>query len=120
MPIFLKRAYDDVADNDGLRILIDRLWPRGVSKASLKLDYWFKTIAPSSTLRKWFNHDPSKFVEFKQAYLQELTELEQNRDHQLRELKKLVSEYDTVTLIYGAKDRQHNHAIVLKESLEIL
>lgn len=113
MNIQLKRAYDEVGDNDGYRVLVDRIWPRGVRKKDLKLDEWCKAIAPSEELRVWFDHDPEKFISFKKRYLKELNKqkVETNR------LVKIAGQR-TLTLIYGAKDREHNHAIVLKEHLE--
>jgi uncharacterized protein YeaO (DUF488 family) len=113
MDIRLKRAYTAAADEDGTRVLVDRLWPRGVSKEKARLDLWLKAIAPSTELRKWFNHDPAKWREFRQRYTQEL---EDNPEA----VKRLLDLADAgrVTLIYGAKDEMHNEAVVLKEYLE--
>lgn len=108
-----KRAYDEYSEEDGYRVLIDRLWPRGVSKEDAKLDEWCKQIAPSNELRKWFDHDPDKFESFREQYKKEL----QEKREELKRLANIASE-QTLTLIYGAKDRSHNHAIVLKEQLE--
>jgi len=114
--IQLKRAYDDIEDSDGFRVLVDRLWPRGVSKEKLQLDEWLKDIAPSNELRKWFGHDPDKFEEFKQKYRAEL----ESKQEQINELKNFYQKYKRLTLIYAAKDRKHNNAIVLKEYLQEL
>lgn len=112
-PIAIKRIYEDPANNDGYRVLVDRIWPRGVSKEDAKLDEWPKEIAPTDDLRKWFDHDPDKFHEFKKRYKKEL------KDHQdkLDGLVKKSTE-KKVTLLYGAKDEEHNQAVVLQEVLE--
>ncbi|TMU85157.1 DUF488 family protein [Bacillus sp. BHET2] len=116
MSIILKRIYDEPPRLGGHRILIDRVWPRGISKEDAGLDEWMKEITPTPTLRKWFNHEPVKFEEFRQAYKEELY---QNKEKQkkLQELKKIAAD-KRVVLLYGAKDDQHNHAIVLKEVLD--
>lgn len=113
MPILLKRAYDPPEGSDGFRILVDRLWPRGVAKESARIDLWLKEIAPSTALRKWFDHDPVKWLEFRDRYLQELR-------HQPETVAQLVAHLQrgVVTLVYGAKDREHNHAVALKEYLD--
>lgn len=111
--IRLKRAYDAPEASDGYRVLVDRLWPRGVRKTQLHLDSWDKDIAPSPALRNWFGHDPKKWVEFKKRYKAEL----RGKKPALRELKKSAKR---ITLVYGAKDEAHNHALVLKEALEKL
>lgn len=111
--IYLKRAYDPAARRDGLRILVDRLWPRGVSKEKAQLDLWLKEIAPSTELRKWFNHDPEKWAEFRRRYR---SELKQKGDVLL--LLKHCTTESAVTFIYAAHDEEHNHALVLKEFLE--
>ncbi len=108
--IKLKRAYDAPASSDGYRILVDRIWPRGVSKEELKIDDWLKDAAPSTSLRKWFNHEPEKWNEFKKRYFEEL---EQNTD-----LADRIMKHHTVTLVYAAKDQEHNNAVVLKEYIE--
>jgi uncharacterized protein YeaO (DUF488 family) len=118
MTIVLKRIYDEPPRLVGQRILIDRVWPRGISKENAHLDEWMKEITPSPSLRKWFNHDPEKFGEFRQAYKEELYQNEE-KQKRLRELKKMA-ENERVVLLYGAKDHQHNHAIVLKEILDEL
>lgn len=108
-----KRIYEDISKDDGYRVLVDRLWPRGVSKEDARLDEWCKEIAPSTELRKWFNHDVAKFDEFSNRYRAELTQNEEVVD---RLLKK--AEGQKVTLLYAAKDKEHNHANVLKDFLE--
>lgn len=113
MSIQLKRAYDDLDEDDGSRILVDRIWPRGVSKEQLQLDEWMKEVAPSDELRKWFNHEPEKFDEFKERYRQEL----ENNQKSVSQLAEKAEEQDII-LVYGAKDRDHNQAVVLKEYLE--
>lgn len=110
----IKRIYESFSDNDGYRILFDRLWPRGISKESAHIDVWMKDIAPSANLRKWFCHDPEKWDEFTQLYTKELTDNKQL----LLDLKKLEKEHKTVTLLYGAKDTEHNQAQVLLKVLE--
>lgn len=111
--ITIKRAYEKAEKSDGRRVLVDRLWPRGVSKAKLKLDAWEKELAPSTELRKWFGHDPARWNEFKKRYKAEL------RAHK-DELKALAGSAKRVTLIYGAKDTEHNEAVVLQDVLEKL
>lgn len=111
--IKLKRVYEPPEKGDGARILVDRLWPRGVSKTSAQIDLWIKEIAPSDTLRKWFGHDPSKWAEFRKRYVRELA----RQPEAVAELKPFVSQ-GTVTFVYGAKDERHNNAVALKEYLE--
>ena len=111
--IFLKRAYDPPASSDGQRILVDRLWPRGVSKDALKLDEWLKQIAPSNALRDWFGHDPAKWDEFQQRYA---TELDDNPAAVAQLRQRLAT--GPVTLIYAAKDEAHNNAAALKAYLD--
>jgi len=108
--IKLKRVYDPVGD-DGLRILVDRLWPRGVSKD--KVDVWFRDVAPTHELRRWYSHDPDRWIEFKQRYLKEL----ENNPH-VSELIELIRGRGVVTLLYASRDRARNNAVVLKEYLE--
>jgi len=110
MPKEIKRVYDAPAKSDGQRILVDRLWPRGLSKEDAKVDVWLKEIAPSTDLRKWFGHDPDKWTEFRKQYL---AELEENPEP-LERLRGLARK-GTVTLLYAAKDEQHNHAVVLRD-----
>ncbi|WP_026810146.1 DUF488 domain-containing protein [Arenibacter latericius] len=111
--IRIKRIYDIPKESDGYRVLVDRIWPRGVSKESAKLDDWIKEIAPSDKLRKWFDHDPDKFEEFDKRYRIEL----QEKVDKLKELREKSKE-NILTLLYGAKDTEHNQAIILKKVLE--
>ena len=111
--IKLKRAYEKPAKDDGERILVERLWPRGLTKEQAKIDLWLKDVAPSAELRKWFGHDPDRWVEFRQRYLKELR---QNTD-QIRLLKRKAKE-GAITLIYAARDEEHNSALVLKQFLQ--
>jgi uncharacterized protein YeaO (DUF488 family) len=110
--IKLKRIYDDPSGDDGYRVLIDRLWPRGVSKEDAKLDAWEKELAPSSELRKWFDHKEKRFNEFSKRYREELKDKE-NGLEQLREIAKKKR----LTLLYAAKDHEMNQAVVLKDVL---
>lgn len=107
-----KRIYQEPSEDDGYRVLVDRLWPRGVSKEKAQLDEWCKKIAPSTELRKWFDHEPERFEEFTNRYKGELTEKEDLVDHFLE-----IASEQPVTLLYAAKDEEHNHAIILKEFL---
>ncbi len=111
--IRLKRAYEQPANADGLRILVERLWPRGVSKEKAAVGLWLKDVAPSTDLRKWFGHDPEKWDEFRQRYK---AELEQKGD--LIALLKHRTTEGTVTFVYAAHDEERNSAVVLKEYLE--
>lgn len=111
--IHIKRAYEPVSDGDGFRILVDRLWPRGVSKDRLKIDLWLKEIAPSNELRKWFTHDPGKWAEFKTRYREELKDNKQYID----QIEEIARKKENVTLVYAAKDEDHNNAVVLQEIL---
>lgn len=108
-----KRVYDEPAAEDGKRILVDRLWPRGISKDAARIDEWLKEIAPSDELRKWFGHDPARWDEFRERYRREL-EAKAELLEQLRGLAKK----GTVTLLFAAKDEAHNNAVVLKEMLD--
>ncbi len=111
--IKIKRIYEDPSDADGFRILIDRVWPRGVSKVYAKLDDWNKDIAPTEKLRKWFAHDPVKFDEFAKKYRKELEDKTADLDGIRKKAKN-----QTVTLLYVAKDTEHNQAVVLQNLLE--
>lgn len=111
--IKLKRAYQPAEDGDGFRILVDRLLPRGISKEKAKLDLWLKDVAPSSELRKWFAHDPERWKEFKEKYIEEL----KDKKKLLKEINDKEKEMSTITLVYGAKDEEHNNAVVLREQL---
>ena len=112
--IQIKRVYEELGDDDGHRILIDRLWPRGISKENAHIDLWLKEIAPSTELRKWFNHDPEKWEEFKKLYRDELSE----KREMVNQIKELEQKHETVTLLYSAKDTEHANAKVLLEVLE--
>lgn len=114
MSIVIKRVYDKPNKSDGKRILVDRLWPRGVSKESANLDLWLKEIAPSTDLRKWFGHDPNKWHEFEKRYKEELD----NKRELTLKLKDLEKKYIQITLLYGAKDTEHNEAVILQEMLK--
>ncbi|MDX9738754.1 MAG: DUF488 domain-containing protein [Candidatus Dojkabacteria bacterium] len=109
--INLKRIYEPYSKSDGYRILVDRLWPRGISKEKAKLDIWLKDIAPSTELRKWFNHDPKKWADFKKKYKAEL----KDKKEYLEEIKNADKEHKVVTVLYGAKDEVHNEAVVILE-----
>jgi len=113
--IKLKRAYDPPEDDDGTRVLVDRLWPRGVSKERIRIDQRMSEIAPSNELRRWFNHDPAKWDEFHRRYLAELDYPE--RQAELDGLAH-IAEKGILTLVYGAKDTERNQAVVLKELIE--
>lgn len=113
MTIHLKRAYDAPAPGDGMRILVDRLWPRGVAKAEAHIDLWLKEVAPSTALRKWFGHDPAKWDEFQERYRDELA----HNPEPVAQLLALARK-GAITLVYGAKDMEHNDAVVLKSYLE--
>jgi uncharacterized protein YeaO (DUF488 family) len=106
MTFRIKRVYEKPATSDGTRVLVDRLWPRGLTKADAKLDLWMKEVAPSTALRKWFGHEPERFAEFKRRYKRELSK------DALDKLRKL-GKGKTVTLLYGAKDPEINQAAVL-------
>jgi uncharacterized protein YeaO (DUF488 family) len=112
MDVRLKRAYEPAEDADGYRVLVDRLWPRGISKDPARLDEWARDLAPSSELRKWFGHDPARFDEFRRRYLGELAA----HSDKLAELRERASE-GTLTLVYAARDSEHNDAVVLAEAL---
>ncbi len=113
--IRIKRAYEGPAREDGTRVLVDRVWPRGVRKEVLRVRQWMKELGPSNELRKFFNHDPVRWEEFRKRYRQELRSA--NARSMLRELAELAVK-STVTLVYGAKDETHNQAVVLREVLE--
>lgn len=113
MDVKIKRVYEESTDNDGQRILIDRLWPRGLTKEKAKIDLWLKDIAPSTELRAWFGHDPKKWVEFQRRYQKEL----ESNEVAVAKLRKEL-ESGPATLVFGAKDEIHNDAVVLKAYLE--
>ena len=110
MKIAIKRVYLEPNDEDGTRVLVDRLWPRGLTKQKAKVDLWLKDIAPSTELRKWFSHDPAKWPAFQERYAIEL----KSKMALLEQLKKLRKE-GRVTLLYGAKDELHNEAVILRQ-----
>jgi len=112
MDIRVKRVYEPASARDGYRILVDRLWPRGVSKKRAKLDEWAKELAPSSQLREWFGHEPSRFPEFRRRYIDEL----RADAPRLKELRRRAR-MRTLTLVYAAHDNEHNDAVVLAEVL---
>ena len=113
MPVELKRAYDGAAKDDGRRVLVDRVWPRGIAKGDLKVDAWLKDLAPSTALRKWFAHDAKKWQEFKQRSFNELAARAETVD-------ALVAQAGAgrVNLVFAASDREHNNAVALNEYLE--
>src|SRR4051812_48272813 len=113
MPIKIKRVYEQPTNDDGSRVLVDRLWPRGLTKEKAHVDLWLKKIAPSTELREWFAHDPEKWRRFRGRYE---TELRHNRP--LIEMLTKKAREGTLTLLYGARDEKHNEALVLKQVLE--
>ena len=114
MGIKLKRIYEEPAVSDGIRILVERLWPRGLSKEKAKIDLWLKEVAPSTELRKWFNHDPEKWGEFKKRYYLELQDSKQA-------LKDTLDQHEeTVTFVYASREETYNNAVALKEYVEEL
>jgi uncharacterized protein YeaO (DUF488 family) len=114
MTIKLKRVYEKASRDDGFRILVDRLWPRGVSKVEAHVDAWLKGSAPSTELRKWFGHDPEKWDEFRRRYTAELKQ----DTAAVAELRDLVAEKKNVTFVFSERDTEHTHAIVLKDFIE--
>lgn len=111
--IKIKRAYEKAEANDGYRILVDRLWPRGLTKERAAIDLWFKEIAPSPGLRKWFGHDPERFLEFRTRYVEELAQ-----NPAITNVSDLLTKHRMVTLVYSAKNVEINHAVILKEFME--
>lgn len=112
--ISIKRIYEKPVPEDGYRVLVDRLWPRGLSKKEASIDLWLKEIAPDNELRKWFAHDPDKWDDFKRKYKTVL----EAKTKITEELARLITEHETVTLLYAAKDEAHNNAVALREFLE--
>jgi len=108
----LKRAYERPSSADGIRVLVDRLWPRGIKKANANIDHWIKELAPSTELRKWFGHDPTRWQEFRRRYAAELRQHEDQVDR-LRDLARA----GLITLVYAAHDEAHNDAVVLRDIL---
>ena len=113
--IKLKRAYEPADATDGFRVLVDRMWPRGISKAEMKFDCWEKDLAPSTALRKWFGHDLERWTVFRERYLRELDDPQKQR---LLEGLAARARQGTVTLIYSTRDTEHNQAVVLKQVLD--
>ena len=112
--IYVKRAYEIPSEEDGYRVLVDRLWPRGISKEKAKIDSWLKEIAPSKELRQWFDHDPEKFDQFKMRYKEELAQ----DAAAMNQLLAIIKKEKVVTLVYSAKNEALNNAVVLKEFIE--
>ncbi len=113
--IALQRAYEDPGPNDGYRVLVDRVWPRGRSREELRLDRWARELGPSTALRKWFGHDPARWEEFRSRYRDEL-----RAPKSARILDELATQarHGTLTVVYGARDTEHNQAVVIAEELE--
>jgi len=114
MAIQIKRVYEKPSKTDGYRVLVDRLWPRGISKEKAHLDLWLKEIAPSTELRKWFGHDPEKWKTFQKRYKAEIAVNKLS----FEELKEIIKKNDTVTLLYAARDEKHNEAVVIRDLFE--
>ena len=112
MDIRLKRAYETAARSDGPRVLVDRIWPRGVAKADANIAYWLKGLAPSTDLRKWFGHDADKWSEFRRRYLEELRQ--KDVEESLEQLRSLLKAHERITLVFAAKDTEHNNAAALR------
>ena len=110
----LKRVYDTSEASDGYRVLVDRIWPRGVSKEKARIDLWMKEIAPSDRLRKWFGHDPERWEEFQKRYGEEL----QKKIGLTSQLQQLEKQHGTVTLVFSARDEHHNQAVALRAFLQ--
>ncbi len=115
MDVRLKRAYLPPSRDDGARVLVDRLWPRGLSKDAAAIDLWLKDVAPSTELRRWYGHDPNRWLEFQNRYREELA----NKDAALEILARIARDGD-LTLIYAARDEQRNHALVIRDTLREL
>ena len=109
----IKRVYEPPAKEDGYRVLVDRLWPRGMKKEAAKIDLWMKDVAPSDTLRKSFHHNAMKWTDFQKKYRAEL----KKKEEWLAQLEKLEKEHGTLTLLFGARDPEHNQAIIIAEAL---
>jgi uncharacterized protein YeaO (DUF488 family) len=112
--IKIKRVYEKQAKEDGWRVLVDRLWSRGIKKEAAHVDVWMKDVAPSDALRKWFGHEPEKWAGFQKRYQSELAK----KRELVAELKKMAKEHGTLTLLFGAKDEEHNQAVVLAGALK--
>ncbi|MDF2805402.1 MAG: MarR family transcriptional regulator [Cellulosimicrobium sp.] len=113
MTVRIKRVYEPAEEADGFRVLVDRLWPRGETKEKARVDLWLKEVAPSTDLRHWFHHEERLFDEFAERYR---AELDANGEA-VRELRDVVGQHPVVTLVYGAKDEEHNQAVVLRDYL---
>jgi uncharacterized protein YeaO (DUF488 family) len=111
--VHIKRVYEPASDEDGYRVLVDRLWPRGLSRERARIDLWLKAAAPSDQLRKWFAHVPERFNEFARRYREELSQ----HPEVMETLHSLESEHGVLTLVYGAHDEEHNQAVVLADAL---
>lgn len=111
--IEIKRIYDDPSDEDGTRVLVDKVWPRGMSKEEARLDEWWKEVAPDDDLRQWFDHDTDKWSDFKKKYREQL----KDQKSEIREFLDKLDKRKRLTLLYGAKDEKHNQAVVLKSYL---
>jgi uncharacterized protein YeaO (DUF488 family) len=109
----IKRVYEPFATTDGFRVLVDRIWPRGINKETAHADVWLKEVAPSTALRKWFNHEPGKWPEFTRKYTAEL-----KRSDAMEQLLDIIRKHKKVTLLYSAHDEQHNQALVLQEFIK--
>jgi uncharacterized protein YeaO (DUF488 family) len=116
MEILLKRAYEPAAKEDGFRVLVDRLWPRGLKKTELKLGAWAKELAPSTELRRWFGHDEKRWPEFQKRYRRELANARSRR--MIEEIVAKAGRAPAITLVYGARDTKHNEAVVLREKFK--
>jgi uncharacterized protein YeaO (DUF488 family) len=116
LTIRIERIYNNLKTNNSFRILVDRLWPRGLSKDKARIDLWQKDIGPSNALRKWFGHDEKKWDEFKRKYFKELDKKSNNE--MIDEIIKMTNEHSSTTLLYGAKEERFNNAVALKEYLE--
>ncbi|MGC2530810.1 MAG: DUF488 domain-containing protein [Candidatus Acidiferrum sp.] len=112
--IKIKRVYENPAKDDGWRVLVDRLWPRGMKKETAHVDIWMKDVAPSDALRKWFGHEPEKWDGFQRKYRSELAK----KRELVAEIKKMEREHGTLTLLFGAKDEEHNQAVALARVLK--
>ena len=112
--IKIKRIYEDYSKSDGYRVLVDRLWPRGISKERAQIDLWVKDIAPSNDLRKWYSHDSDKRQEFQKKYLAEL----KDKSDSIKEVKKITDGQKTITLLFASKETRPIHAVVLQKMLK--
>ncbi|WP_202552267.1 DUF488 domain-containing protein [Ginsengibacter hankyongi] len=111
--IYIKRVYEPTGNNDGFRILVDRLWPRGINKEKANIDAWLKEVAPSAALRKWFNHEPAKWKSFVEKYTDEL-----KKSEAVNELQNFIKKHKIITLLYAVHDEQHNNAVVLQNFMQ--